>query len=489
MDPVRLQKKFGALLNPFAALYRLILGVRRSVWETGLANRLKPSCPCISVGNIAWGGTGKTPITDWLMTWAEHRALRTVVLSRGYKADLSIVPMYVKPYHSPREVGDEPLMLGLDHPDCAVLVDPDRRRSGRYAMKSLSPDLLLLDDGFQHLAVHRDLDIVLLRPADLREEWGRVIPAGSWREGVSALKRASVFLIKCDRLDMESLLPALKARLEVFQRPVFSFTLKPVALERVGGHDSDEGLGARPYVLVSGVGNPQLVEETAEAFLGRPPENHLVFPDHHVYSFTDTARLEQAGLPLVCTRKDAVKLRRLPLKELWALRVAVSFGPALWSPRTFPEWFDTWWQQQQSGILPQMAAEKKWTGFVASAGLGVASSFFSPVPPVPPVPSAQPAPPVPLAPLTPIPEVDETTSSELFDPVNLCSDTFPSAAPVVPDMNEEVTTEGIADASVSFTGQDTLESVDMQKTEPDTQPDVSDTCAPADTVRKNMSAD
>lgn len=479
MDPVRLQKKLGSLLNPLAALYRLILGVRRSVWETGLANRLRPSCPCISVGNIAWGGTGKTPITDWLMSWAERKKLRTVVLSRGYKADLSIAPVYVKSYHSPREVGDEPLMLGLDHPDCAVLVDPNRRRSGRYAMKSLSPELLLLDDGFQHLAVHRDLDMVLLRPADLRGEWGRVIPAGSWREGVSALKRAGVFLIKCDRVEMESLLPAFKTRLEVFQRPVFSFTLRPVALERVGAVDSGEGLGSRPYVLVSGVGNPHLVEDAAENFLGRPPEKHLVFPDHHVYSFKDTAMLEKAGLPLVCTRKDAVKLRRLPLKELWSLRVAVSFGPALWSPRTFPEWLETWWQQQKSGVLPQMSSEKNWTGFVASAGFVASTPFLSPVPPASVVP--------------PVPEVDEAISSELFDPMSLFDTPNPSGEPdtldkavtpdeaVTPDMGDHLAVADVLQPA-SSTGQETLDSVVFQEADPEAK---LPSAMPSDEIRTN----
>ncbi|MEG2005190.1 MAG: tetraacyldisaccharide 4'-kinase, partial [Bilophila sp.] len=290
MDFVRFQTQFGVVLHPFAALYRLILALRRNVWESGLARRLTPTCPCISVGNIAWGGTGKTPLTDWLMSWAERKGLKTVVLSRGYKADLSVVPVYVKPEHSPREVGDEPLMLGLDHPACAVLVDPDRRRSGAYALQALAPELILLDDGMQHVAVQRNLDMVLLRPVDLQEAWGRVLPEGSWREGASALTRAGVFLIKCPSAQLESLLPEFRARLETLQRPVFSFTLKPCALERLDGGRGEGGLGTRPYALVTGVGNPQQVAQTATEFIGRPPEVHLIFPDHHTYTFKDTAR-------------------------------------------------------------------------------------------------------------------------------------------------------------------------------------------------------
>ena len=279
MDLLRLQTRLAFALRPLAALFRLGASLRRRSWESGYRNRLRPSCPCISVGNIAWGGTGKTPLTDWLLTWAETRKLRSVVLSRGYKADVRLSSIYVRHHHRAREVGDEPLMLAQDHPESAVLVDPDRQRSGRYAMRCLSPDLLLLDDGFQHLSLRRDLDLVLLRPEDLGTEWNRLIPAGSWRESADALSRADAFLIKCDRAGMERLLPAIRTRLARFKRPVFSFTLRPVGLEPIGTRNSPpETLRRKPYALTAGVGNPIQVRETVTAFLGHAPEAEFFFP-------------------------------------------------------------------------------------------------------------------------------------------------------------------------------------------------------------------
>ena len=371
MDLLRLQTRLAFALRPLAALFRLGASLRRRSWESGYRNRLRPSCPCISVGNIAWGGTGKTPLTDWLLTWAETRKLRSVVLSRGYKADVRLSSIYVRHHHRAREVGDEPLMLAQDHPESAVLVDPDRQRSGRYAMRCLSPDLLLLDDGFQHLSLRRDLDLVLLRPEDLGTEWNRLIPAGSWRESADALSRADAFLIKCDRAGMERLLPAIRTRLARFKRPVFSFTLRPVGLEPIGTRNSPpETLRRKPYALTAGVGNPIQVRETVTAFLGHAPEAEFFFPDHHAYGFRDVERITQAGLPVICTRKDAVKLLELSAADVWALRVEACFGPSVWAGTSIPRWFDEWWRLRQENSIEQLGPrDSRWTGFAADADL------------------------------------------------------------------------------------------------------------------------
>ncbi len=224
MNPLSWQKRLRPLLTPVSLLYRRILAARRAKWENEGSPAFRPVCQCVSVGNIAWGGTGKTPVVDWLLGWSEARGLRAVVLSRGYKAQPPELPLHVSPSRTPGEAGDEPLMLALEHLSAAVMVDPDRRRSGRWAEERLSPDLFVLDDGFQHVKVRRDLDIVLLRPDDLGDGWGRVIPAGAWREGPEALERADVFMIKCSPEAWESLRPACERRLAGFRRPLFSFS-------------------------------------------------------------------------------------------------------------------------------------------------------------------------------------------------------------------------------------------------------------------------
>lgn len=365
MDLLQLQSKLSFLLEPLSFLYRWLLAWRRHNWESGYLNRMQISCPCVSIGNIAWGGTGKTPLTDWFLTWAKKKDIHTVVLSRGYKAQVSLASIYVKSHHIASEVGDEPLMLALDHPDAAILVDPDRRRSGRYAMTCLTPELMILDDGFQHLSVQRDLDIVLLRPEDLTTEWNHVLPAGSWREGSEALSRADVFLIRSDRAGMENLLPSIKERLAQFKRPVFSFFMRPVRLEPVGSWNNPppDTLWSQPYALVTGVGNPASVRETVTQFLGHPPDEEIRFPDHHIYRFRDIESLSKKKVPLICTCKDAVKLRHFTPANLWAMRVTVDFGPALWTRQPFPQWFEEWLNRRIENRIEQMS-EHRWTGFV-----------------------------------------------------------------------------------------------------------------------------
>ena len=191
---------------------------------------------------------------------SEEKMLRAVVLSRGYKAQPPELPLHVSPSRTPGEAGDEPLMLALEHPSAAVMVDPDRRRSGRWAEERLSPDLFVLDDGFQHLSTGRDLDLVLLDKDDVRfspapgrppSNWNRIIPAGSWREPVSALQSAAAFLIKAEPEEWPELIPALKARLRNFSRPVFAFCMEPAGLRPVGKESEQSG-----FLGPSAVGGP-----------------------------------------------------------------------------------------------------------------------------------------------------------------------------------------------------------------------------------------
>ena len=345
MNPLIWQKRLRPLLAPFSRVYRALAALRRRRWEAPSSPAFRPSCPCISVGNIAWGGTGKTPVVDWLLGWGERRGLRMAVLSRGYRAAPPELPLHVLGTHTPQEAGDEPLMLARRHPGAVILVDPDRRRSGRLAESRFHPDIFLLDDGFQHVQVRRDLNLVLLRPDDLEDGWGRVIPAGAWREGPEALNRADAFLIKCDPAAFASLRPAFERHLAAFRRPLFGFSLHPTALRRVGGEGECRGFDGA-YAVATGVGDPGQVRETVAGFVGRAPRTLLPFPDHHAFTEEDAAMLNRLRMPVICTDKDAVKLGRLPLSDVWSLQVEICFGPSLWCGQSFPDWFEHWFSRQ-----------------------------------------------------------------------------------------------------------------------------------------------
>ena len=357
MTPQALQILLRPVLAPFGAGYGALMALRRSLWEKGLLKGFTPTHPCVAVGNIAWGGSGKTPLVDWLLSRTAKQGLEAVVLTRGYGARPPVLPFPVSPTSTAEEAGDEPLMLRLRHPASAILVDPVRARAARLAEQTLNPDLLVLDDGFQHLAVKRHLNLVLLRPEDLREEWNRVIPAGSWREPAEALRRADAFLIKSPLSHIPSLLPDLRRRLEPYGKPVFTFFLRPGLLRRV--HSSspvDTLLPSGPYALVSGVGNPKQVRTTFSKFMGYAPAMHCIFPDHHAYTAEDARRLTELHMPILCTSKDAVKLRGMPIANLWELPVTATFGPALWTSMPFARWWDNWFAEAREALAHKKPA-------------------------------------------------------------------------------------------------------------------------------------
>lgn len=352
MKPRSLYKALGPLLRPLGLLYAEIMNMRRMLYAGGRLSAYRPACPVVSVGNIAWGGSGKTPLAGWVLNFARAASLRAVVLSRGYRANPGAAPLHVRHDTPVEQAGDEALMLARAFPQAAVIAFPRRADAARYAEARFSPDLIILDDGMQHLAVQRDINIVLLRPDDLGPDWKRVIPSGPWREGLSALASASAFALKAEAEEFSRLEGLAWQRLERFAKPLFSFRMVPTGLRSLFP-SADEGSGQaaahrldRPYALVSGVGNPRSVEETALRLLGRPAVRHFAFADHHPYSENDVLAVRgmlPVPLPVVCTAKDAVKLgafrkawNGLPV---WVLETEATFGPSLFTDEEFPAWF------------------------------------------------------------------------------------------------------------------------------------------------------
>ena len=379
MTLLALQSLLRPLLFPASLLYAGFMRLRRRLWELHVLKSFTPSRPCIAVGNIALGGSGKTPVVDWLLAHAIQQGLSPAVLSRGYGAKPPHLPLNVSLSHSAAEAGDEPLMLLSRHPQARVIVDPKRTRAARFAEGNLHPDLFLLDDGFQHLAAGRHLNLVLLRPEDLGKDWNSVLPAGFWREGKSALHSADAFLIKAEPEGFAALLPDICARLAPFKKPVFGFCLRPEPLRSLSSAPQEAcPAPGDPYVLVSGVGNPQQVRATASAFMKGLPKLHSVFPDHHAYSQEDAGRIAASGLPVLCTSKDAVKLRGLGIPSLWELSVATVFCSSLWCGLPFPQWWDAWYKAASAALANKRPPPKP-AGYNPACGMAGGIAAFSQV--------------------------------------------------------------------------------------------------------------
>lgn len=342
---------------PLSRLYARLMGLRACAYKKGLLKSQKPTNFCVSVGNIAWGGSGKTPIADWLLTWARQKGLTSALLSRGYGGESEERPLLVKAHTTVEASGDEPLMLARRHHEAYILADPKRRRALDWVQAQTTANFIVLDDGMQHLAIERDLNLILLRLSDLEENWGKVIPGGEWREGVCALKRASAFLLRLSPEDFKKEEERIRTRLSQFAKPIFSFSLRPCGLSPLGEKAEKihgpggllPGLNGHPYALCTGVGSPESVLESAKTLLGSEPGHSFIYPDHHKFTAQDLKKMATTGRPIVMTAKDAVKIQALLLQEstaeCYVLESEVLFGPRVATGPDFPAWLEERWHE------------------------------------------------------------------------------------------------------------------------------------------------
>lgn len=347
-----IQRSLSPLLKPFSWVYGGVMRLRSRFFSGGMLHTWEPPVLTVSVGNIGWGGTGKTPLAGWLLGWAEKKNLNPVLLTRGYRAAPPSLPYVVHPEALAEEAGDEPLMLAREHQQAHIVVDPERKRGGRMAVKRFQPDLIILDDGFQHMAVSRHLNLVLLTPGDLTDGWNRVIPAGSWREPKSALKRADAFLIKAGPNAFEALRPYIAQRLGELDKPIFSFQIMPTGVSRVLNGEANRDFGSAPYLLVTGVGAPKQVLATAKSYFGYPPVKHIEYPDHHAFNKNNVRDIVAAAEGLgcqniLCTPKDAVKLGPMATENFWQFDLKLQFGSSAMAGGAT---FDRWWNRRFASL-------------------------------------------------------------------------------------------------------------------------------------------
>ncbi len=327
----RFQQLLAPVAEPASRLYASLMRLRARAYRQGLLRSWRPPVPCISVGNIRLGGTGKTPVTAWLLAWAKERGLSPLVLSRGYRGRPPFRPYPVFPHSPAAEAGDEPLLLAQTAPWARIMVDPHRVRAGRKAVAEERPGLIVLDDGFQHLRVARDIDLCLLAPEDLDEDWDRVLPAGPWREDASALARAHAYLVGCEALDEEMLDVLARLRLGT-EHPIYRMDARIPAIRQAHSAEPLTSPHGVRSLLVTGVARPQRIWRLLQRDLGIQPLGHLTYPDHHPYSRADwqhitaTANHLRADIVLA-TGKDAVKLTPLADERLWVLDLTLEFSP------------------------------------------------------------------------------------------------------------------------------------------------------------------
>lgn len=324
--------------RPISPIYAAAMRLRAWLYGKGVLPHRGVAVPVISVGNLTWGGTGKTPLVILLARFARDQGFKPAVVSRGYGGvaggAVNVVSDGERLLLQADKAGDEPRLLAESLPGVPVLTGSKRIYPARYASETLGADLILLDDGFQHLALDRQLDIVLFRH-DKPLGNGRVFPAGELREPVSALARAHCFVLTgCPATDREPASHpfAQKLRQRYPQRPVFfsSFVIDQVLAARQSEIPWEpETLAGERIFAFCGIGNPQSFRNSLLQG-GAELDGFLKFRDHHRYCQADADEMAAACQKARCgkvvtTEKDYVKVRHLT----WTVPLAVAKGSAV----------------------------------------------------------------------------------------------------------------------------------------------------------------
>jgi len=318
---MKLDKEIGFRLGlPLSPLYAGLMRCRASAYRRGwLAADLLP-VPVISVGNLTMGGTGKTPLVMAVARILLDAGRHPAVVSRGYggaaKGQVNLVGDGQRLLLDAALAGDEPRLLAESLPDVVVATGIKRSAVARFVIDDLGIDAIVLDDGFQHLGVRRDLDLVLFKGPEFLGN-GRVFPGGDLREPLSALARAQAFVLTGSD-------PAARDGEDDFRRwleknfpgrPIFTAPYMAGALQPGNGSAAEQPDAGAGLLAFCGLARPESFRRLLLG-LGYKLTGFRAFPDHHPYSASDLMalgrELEKSGATaLVTTVKDLVKLRRL----------------------------------------------------------------------------------------------------------------------------------------------------------------------------------
>lgn len=315
--------------------YRFAMCIRTRLYERGWLKRRRLPCPVVSVGNLTVGGTGKTPMTMWVAEKLLEQGKKPGILSRGYRRkgqrEFLLVSDGTSILAGPHEAGDEPYLIATRCPGVVVAVGADRYALGRWVLSLAPVDCFVLDDGFQHMGLDRDVNLLLVDSSDsagMRE----LLPVGRLREPLGGAERASDIVLT--RIEDESMISNVLEPIET----AMGSTINPITTrftvnKLVGASDSTSPSEVRgkKALIFSGIGNPNQFCRTVTS-LGVRVVDELVFRDHEAYSPSRVKdihrRVEQSKPDLVLTtEKDLIKVQSgwSSPAPLFAVRLELEF--------------------------------------------------------------------------------------------------------------------------------------------------------------------
>lgn len=298
-----------------SCIYRMLLLCRNQLYQFQIISQFQSKKTVISIGNITVGGTGKSPVVSSVLSFLEQNNLPTAVLTRGYGRKIKTDPVILNQANRSKldilECGDEPWMLFLNHTQTSFYISANRSKIAQLA--EVQADVLIMDDGMQHIRLKRDLDICLVDAVNGFGN-GYLLPLGPLRESFDKINRADAIIITKTNLASQTIVEeALKTNLKN-KIPIFIAKFCPIFLK--GNHPTEtisvEALNGKNCVLISGIGNPKGFEKTIRSLNGNIL-NHFIFQDHYQFDEKDLTNLEKEISHknvdyLITTEKDFVKL-------------------------------------------------------------------------------------------------------------------------------------------------------------------------------------
>ncbi|MFW6380983.1 MAG: tetraacyldisaccharide 4'-kinase, partial [Bacillota bacterium] len=329
------------VLSLLEYVYFIGIKVRGLAYRLKILNSRQLETKVISVGNITVGGTGKTPVIERLARMLKEQGQRVAVISRGYGADSDheqeplIVTDGQQINTGVEQAGDEVYMLAQHLSGVPIVIGGDRYQAGRLVEEEFAPDVILMDDGFQHWQLDRDLDIVVI---DAMKPFGydHLIPRGLLREPMSGLKRADLFVLsKCDHVTPERL-KEIKGRLKKYntritEARIFTSRHQPLFVKSLTEEQENQmpvdNLEGKRVLALSAIGNPQSFVNGLEDLQARVIDS-IIYPDHYKYEEEDLVEIAmEAQLNgvdcVVTTEKDAVKFTSDMLQRFRKLDVGI----------------------------------------------------------------------------------------------------------------------------------------------------------------------
>lgn len=316
------------LARPLSPLYSGLMRLRALLYRQGILTSHHLPVPVLSIGNLTLGGTGKTPMVVAVVRLLLAMGRRPAVVSRGYggqaKGKVNVVSDGREILLDPRLAGDEPHLLAQSLPGVPILTGVQRAEVARQAVKRFGVDIIVLDDGFQHLALYRDLDLVLFKAPEFLDN-ARVFPGGRLREPVAALSRAHGFILTT----MNEQYGEEAGR---FSRFLHSrFPDRPVFTNAYAVEGLAEEASSRKFLAFCGLADPESFRSTLVQ-QGLAIVDFRTFSDHYAYTALDMAKLvcqaRRIGADaLITTEKDLVKVKDLTCElPVLALRVRFDLG-------------------------------------------------------------------------------------------------------------------------------------------------------------------